>query len=269
MAIVNVTPDSFFDGGRCSELGPALERAWEVVADGADILDIGGESSRPGAEVVEEAEERRRVLPLIEALVNGNRPYPLPISIDTTSASVADAALQSGACIVNDITGGTRDPRILDVCAEHGAGIILMHMRGTPRTMQDDVSYNDLVGEVTSHLEQCCRAATRAGIPAAHQAVDPGIGFGKSAAGCLEILGRLHALAALERPVLIGASRKSFLGRAFGHEGDERLMGSAMAAGLAIHQGASIVRVHDVRATRLAVDVASGVRRAGAGSRGA
>jgi len=265
MAILNITPDSFFDGGQYSELDAAVARAWTAVEEGADILDIGGESSRPGAEPVGEDEEARRVVPLIQALTHGDRPYPLPISIDTTSSHIADAALEAGACIVNDISGATRDPQILDVCARHGAGIVLMHMRGTPRTMQDNVSYEDLVEEVASHLADCCRAANEAGIPASHQAIDPGIGFGKSAEGCLEILGRLNGLAKLERPVLIGASRKSFLGRAFGHEGEDRLVGSAVAASLAVGQGASIVRVHDVRASRIAVDVAHGIRQASRG----
>lgn len=259
MAILNVTPDSFFDGGH-HEGSAALQRAWQAVQDGADLLDIGGESTRPGAATVPLDVELARVIPVVEALVAAD--YPLPISVDTRHGEVARRALQAGAVIINDVSGGTHDPALLAHAAEHGAAVVLMHMRGTPRTMQRHVAYDDLMAEVTDHLLRCCGAATAAGVPAEHQAVDPGIGFGKSAEGCLQLLGSVARLRDLGRPVLIGASRKSFLGKAFGHEGDDRLVGSAVVAALAAWQQAGIVRVHDVAATRMAIDVAEGIGRA-------
>jgi dihydropteroate synthase len=261
MGILNVTPDSFFDGGRWAARDAALARAWEMVREGADLLDVGGESSRPGAEPVGEDEELRRVIPLLEALLHGSAtPYPLPVSVDTVRSRVAREALAAGARIVNDISAGLADPAILELVGEQGAAVVLMHMRGTPRTMQQDLHYADLPSEVATWLTARCEAASAAGIPKEHQAVDPGIGFGKSAAGCVELLGSLAELETLGRPVLVGASRKSFLSRQFGQEGDERLPGSLAAAALAVAQGASIVRVHDIAATRGAVDVAAAVR---------
>lgn len=258
MGILNVTPDSFFDGGCYIDLDAATRRAWQMVEEGADILDVGGESTRPGSAGVDVSEELDRVLPLIRAL-RGER-YPLPISIDTSRAEVAAAVLQAGAEVVNDVSGGLREPAILEVAARNGAGMVLMHMRGDPATMQDRVDYQDLCADVLASLRDCCRSAEQAGIPPEHQAVDPGIGFGKSAQGCLELLARLQVFQDLERAVLVGASRKSFLGKAFGHEGEDRQVGSVFAAGHAATRGASIVRVHDVRATRMAVDVAAGIR---------
>ena len=260
MAILNTTPDSFFDGGRYDALDRARARAWAVVEEGADVLDIGGESTRPGAPDVSEAEELRRVLPLVEALRAAS--YPLPISLDTSRARVARDGLAAGACIINDVTGGEREPTILQAAAEAGAALVLMHMRGTPRTMQANVRYDDLINDVIEHLRGCCATASAAGVPAEHQVVDPGIGFGKSADGCLALIARLDHFAVLHRPVLLGASRKSFLGRAFGHEGEDRAVGSVVAAALGVERGASILRVHDVRATRLAVDVAAGLAEA-------
>ncbi len=265
MAILNCTPDSFFDGGRYVGVEAACRRAWQVAREGADLLDVGGQSTRPGAPPVSAAEEMERVLPVLEALQNGPEPYPIPISIDTARAAVAEAALSRGAVVVNDITAGTEDPELLHLVGEQGAGLVLMHIRGTPRTMQANVNYEDLFGEVRDVLQRCCARATAAGVAEAAQAVDPGIGFGKSAQGCLQLLTGLHHLASLERPLLVGASRKSFLGRCFGHEGDDRLAGSLVVAAHAVQQGASIVRAHDVRQTRLAVDVAAGLRDARSG----
>ena len=263
MAILNVTPDSFSDGGLFDRVDAAVERAWQVVEEGADVLDLGGESTRPGAQGVSEAEELRRVLPVLEALGSSQRSYPLPISIDTSRAVVARAALDAGARIVNDITAGERDPEILSVAADAGAAVVLMHMRGTPRTMQGNVSYEDLVGEVAGYLRGRCDAATAAGVPVDRQAIDPGIGFGKSPQGCLQLIARLERFADLERPVLVGASRKSFLGHLFGQEPGQRRHGSVAAAVASVERGASILRVHDVAATRQAVDVASALRDAG------
>jgi len=260
MGILNVTPDSFFDGGKHQAIEDALRRARVVVEEGGDILDIGGESTRPGSAGVSVDEELDRVVPVIRALRQSSSMYPLPISIDTSRAEVAEAALEAGAEVVNDVSGGSREPEILHVAARHGAGTILMHMRGSPATMQDQVDYNDLVADVIAELQASCAAATAAGIPTSHQAIDPGIGFGKSAKGCLELIARLQEFEELQRPVLVGASRKSFLGVAFGHQGDDRLVGSLLASGHSVTAGASIVRVHDVALTRLAVDVAAGIR---------
>jgi dihydropteroate synthase len=260
MGILNVTPDSFFDGGRYQGLDLALRRARQVLDEGADILDVGGESTRPGSQEISVDEELNRVLPVVRALREQGGRYPLPVSIDTSRAEVAAAALQAGAEVVNDVSGGLREPELLSVAARHGAGLVLMHMRGRPETMQEQLDYDDLPGEVLQALRACCAAADGAGVPPEHQAVDPGIGFGKSAAGCLELLAELRRFSELDRAVLVGASRKSFLGASFGHEGEDRLHGSAYVAGHAAMQGASIVRVHDVYPTRLAVDVAVGIR---------
>ena len=260
MGILNVTPDSFFDGGDHQNLKAALRRAHAILDEGADILDVGGESTRPGSRGVSVDEELDRVVPVIAALRAGSSQYPLPISVDTSRAEVAAAALKAGAQVVNDVSAGARDPQLLGVVADYGAGLILMHMRGRPQTMQDRVDYDDLVAEVIATLRERCEAADAAGIPRQHQAVDPGIGFGKSAAGCVELVARLNELDQLKRAIVMGASRKSFLGLGFGHEGDERLVGSLVVASHAVTRSASIVRVHDVASTRLAVDVAAAIR---------
>ena len=257
MAILNVTPDSFFDGGRYRGLDAALARAWAVVDEGADVLDIGGESTRPGAADVGPAEETARVQPVIERLVTQG--YPLPISVDTTRADVAAAAVDAGAVIVNDVSGGLRDPAILGVAARAGAAVILMHMRGTPRTMAANAEYDDVVTEVRDALAERCAAADEAGIPRAAQCVDPGIGFAKTATGSLDLLAHIGALRELGRPVLVGASRKSFLGRLFGQEGEQRQWGSLAVAAWSAAEGADILRVHDVQATRCVLDVTRGL----------
>jgi len=258
MAVLNVTPDSFFDGGRYAAVDAAVRRAWEAVEEGADVLDVGGESTRPGAAKVSPEEELARVVPVLVELRRGG--ITVPVSIDTSRASVAAAAIELGAVLVNDVSGGSREPALLDIAAASGAGVVLMHMRGSPRTMQADVRYDDLVGEVSAVLKLCCAAADAAGIPRDRQAVDPGIGFGKSPEGCVELIARLDEFASLDRAVLVGASRKSFLGRLFGHAPDDRLIGSAVVAAAAAERGASIVRVHDVAASRQAVEVASALR---------
>ncbi len=257
MAILNVTPDSFYDGGRYQGLDAALSRAWTVVEEGADVLDIGGESTRPGAADIGGEEEAARVQPVIERLVAQG--YPLPISVDTTRADVAAAAVDAGAVIVNDVSGGLREPAILGVAARAGAAVILMHLRGTPRTMAANAEYEDVVGEVADALALRCAAADEAGIPRASQCVDPGIGFAKTAVGSLELLARIRALRELGRPVLVGASRKSFLGHLFGQHGDQRRWGSLAVAAWSAIEGADIVRVHDVEATRGILDVTRGL----------
>lgn len=262
MGILNVTPDSFFDGGRYVDVDVAVAKAWEMALDGAGILDIGAESTRPGSDGVSPSEQIDRLLPVLEALAHpdGPRgPFPLPISVDTTSSVVAAAALASGAAIVNDVTAGLADPAILDVAANAGAAVVLMHMRGRPRDMQGQTDYEDVVREVIEYLQERCEAATAAGIPAGHQAVDPGIGFSKTPEDCVALVGRLGELKVLGRPILLGASRKSFLGRRFGLEGEARLHGSLAAAILGVAQGAEILRVHDVPETAAALQVAKGV----------
>lgn len=259
MAILNVTPDSFFDGGRHRGLDAAVARAWAIVDEGAHLLDIGGESTRPGAAAVTPADESARVVPVIAQLVADG--YPLPISVDTTRASVADAALAAGAVVVNDVSGGVREPAILDVVAARGAAIVLMHMRGTPQTMQHQTEYGDVVSEVRDALQVLCERASAAGIPVAHQCVDPGIGFAKTGDGSAELLAHIAALRSLGRPVLVGASRKSFLGRVYGQEGDQRLWGSLGVAAWSAAQGASVLRVHDVAATRGLLDVVGDLAR--------
>ena len=256
MGILNVTPDSFYDGGRHDQLDAAVARAWAMVDEGADVLDVGGESTRPGAADVGVDAERARTEPVIARLVADG--YPLPISIDTTRAAVAAAALDAGAVIVNDVSGGLREPEILTVTADRGAAIVLMHMRGTPRTMREHAVYDDVVTEVRDALGARCAAATGAGIPVAHQCVDPGIGFAKDADGSIALLAHLDVLRSLERPVLVGASRKSFL-RTFGQEGDARLWGSLAVAAWSATHGAAILRVHDVAATRGVLDVTAGL----------
>ena len=257
MAILNATPDSFFDGGRHEGHERALRRAWAVVDDGADVLDLGGESTRPGAAAVPLDEELRRVVPVVEALVRDG--YPLPISLDTSRAEVARLGLAAGAIIVNDVTGGTREPSLLHHVAEAGAAVVLMHTRGTPETMQSLTDYDDVVEDVLSALAERCEAATAAGIPPEHQSVDPGIGFAKTSEDCVRLIANTARLRSLGRPVLVGASRKSFLGRAFGQEGEERLFGSLAVAAFAAMAGGAILRVHDVRETRAVLDVVAGL----------
>lgn len=253
MGILNVTPDSFFDGGRHAALEAAVARAWQIRDEGADVLDVGGESTRPGASAVSEDEEISRTVPLLNRL--RSEAYPLPISLDTSRAAVAEAGLAAGAVIVNDVTGGTREPAILGHVARAEAAVVLMHMRGTPQTMQSQTQYGDVVAEVVHRLAELCAAATAAGIPRVSQAVDPGIGFAKTAEDSLELCANLRAFAELGRPLLLGASRKSFLGRLFGHEGDERLFGSLAVAAYGALHGAQILRVHDVQGTRAHLDV--------------
>ncbi len=260
MGVLNVTPDSFSDGGEYYDLEAALARAEQMVEEGADIIDVGGESSRPGAAPVPEEEELRRVLPVVEHLAPR---VPVPLSVDTYKATVARRAVEAGAAIVNDISGLRMDPEMARTVAECGCTVVVMHMRGTPRTMQADTRYEDLMAEIHGALAESVRAAREAGVEEGRIWVDPGIGFGKSAEGNLLILQRLRELESLGCPVLVGASRKSFIGITLGIENPkDRLEGSLAAAVVAVMNGASAVRVHDVMATRRAVDLAWAVRRA-------
>jgi dihydropteroate synthase len=245
MGILNVTPDSFYDGGRYARAEAAVQRALQMVQDGADIVDIGGESTRPGSQPVPEEEELRRVLPVIEA-VRGQ--VDVPISIDTTKSRVAERALQAGACMVNDISGLGFDPRMAEVVARHGALCCVMHIQGTPQTMQQNPQYEDVVRDISRYFEERLALAERAGIPRENIWLDPGIGFGKTVEHNLEILRRLREFTAFGLPILIGTSRKSFIGKILGDlPPEERLEGTAATVAIAIMNGANAVRVHDVR----------------------
>jgi dihydropteroate synthase len=245
MGVVNVTPDSFSDGGRFLDAGHAVEHGLALAAAGADVLDVGGESTRPGAEPVDEATERRRVVPVIRRLA---AEAGVPVSVDTTKAAVAAAALEAGATVVNDVSAGRFDPAILAVVAEAGAGYVVMHMQGTPATMQRDPRYADVVGEVTEFLAGRLTVAEEAGIPRDRLMADPGIGFGKTAAHNWELLARLPKMvAALSVPIVVGTSRKGFIGAALGGLGpEEREEGTLATVVWAFDRGASMVRVHEV-----------------------
>jgi dihydropteroate synthase len=245
MGIVNVTPDSFSDGGRFLDPDAAVAHGLELVAAGADVLDVGGESTRPGAEPVGEDEERRRVLPVVRRLA---AEAGVPVSIDTSKASVAAAALDAGATIVNDVAAGA-DPAMFAAVAASGAGLVVMHMRGEPRTMQHDPHYGDVVVEVGDFLVDRLAAARAAGVHTASLCADPGLGFGKTGAHNLELLARLGELVArVDVPVLVGPSRKSFIARVLGDDVLARDDGTLATSVWAVDQGARIVRVHDAGA---------------------
>lgn len=261
MGIVNVTPDSFSDGGLYAETGEAVAHALRLVDEGADILDIGGESTRPrghaygeGSQPVSTLEEIRRVIPVIEALAQQT---DVPLSVDTTKSEVAEAALQAGATIVNDISGFTLDPTLPHVIARAGAAAVVMHMRGTPRTMQQDTHYDDLFGEVLGSLRRSVEAGRAAGID--RIMVDPGIGFGKDARGSLTLLGGIDRFHEFGCPVLVGPSRKAFIGTILGTSIGDRVEGTIAACVLAAARGARFFRVHDVRAVRRALSVADAI----------
>jgi dihydropteroate synthase len=247
MGIVNVTPDSFSDAGQFLDPSRAVDQCLRLVADGADLIDLGGESTRPGATPVGEHEEIRRVVPVVAEVA---RRLSIPISIDTTKASVAERALGAGAMIVNDISGLRFDPRMPSVCAQAQAGVICMHMQGTPQTMQVDPHYENVVSEVAEFLTDRLAALEDCGIARERVVIDPGIGFGKTPAHNLAILKDIARFRAIGRPVLIGHSRKRFLAKILGRTLDETsaaTIGVAVAATLA---GADLLRVHEVRATR-------------------
>lgn len=246
MGILNVTPDSFSDGGRYNSLDAAVTRATELLEAGADILDIGGQSTRPGAEVVPLAEELQRVVPVVERLRAELGPEPL-ISVDTTRAAVADAALAAGANWLNDISGATYDPEMLPLAARRGVPIVLMHLRGTPQTMDQLTDYDDVVTAVRDSLAERAAAAFAAGVQPSQIILDPGIGFAKTAEQNIELLRRLGELRQLGYPLLVGPSRKRFIGHVLGHsDPEQRLWGTAAACCRAIAAGADILRVHDV-----------------------
>lgn len=259
MGILNVTPDSFSDGGRFLQKDAALRRAMEMAASGADIVDVGGESTRPGAEPVPTDEELRRVMPVIESLA---AEPGMIVSVDTRKAAVARAALQAGAAMVNDVSAMTADPEMASVVAESGAAVCLMHMQGTPKTMQLAPAYADVVHEVRDYLGERARIARAAGIAEDRIVIDPGFGFGKTLEHNLEMLRRLREFTDLGYPVLVGTSRKSMLGALLGGAPpQDRTEGTAATVALAVANGASIVRVHDVREMWRVVCVADAVVR--------
>lgn len=252
MAIVNVTPDSFSDGGKFLSSDRAVEQALQLVADGADILDIGGESTRPYADPVSAAEEIDRVLPVIEKLAAETK---VPISIDTSKANVAAAAIAAGAQIINDVTGLEGDPEMVGVAVQTKAGVCAMHMQGTPRTMQDDPQYDDVVADVLSWMKRRKERLLKAGIAAEKICLDPGIGFGKTFSHNVELLQRADEFLSLDAPILIGHSRKGFLGTLIGDPAVERDSGTLAITLMMASKGIHVVRVHEIAATRRALNV--------------
>lgn len=250
MGIVNVTPDSFSDGGKFLQSEAAVAHAVELVAEGADILDIGGESTRPGAAPVDETEEMRRVLPVISALAGQVK---VPLSVDTAKPAVAEAALAAGASIVNDIAANRSDREMWRVAVNAGAGYVCMHMLGTPASMQLQPEYLDVVAEVGDFFSERLERLAEAGLKPEQVALDPGIGFGKTAEHNLQLLAGLQSLTRFGRPLLVGVSRKSFIGKTLGAEVGQRLPASLACAGWAVEHGAQIIRAHDVAETVQAV----------------
>jgi dihydropteroate synthase len=260
MGVVNVTPDSFSDGGRMFDRAAAIDAGVRMVDEGADLIDVGGESTRPGAEVLDETEEQRRAVPVVEGLAARVR---VPVSIDTYKASTAEAALAAGASIVNDISGLRYEPALAEVAARLRAPVVLMHTRGRSKQMYEQASYHDVVAEVLDELRESMAFAAKAGIPADRIIVDPGLGFAKDTAHNFETLARLEEFAELGRPLLVGPSRKSFLAKPLGMTvpAAERDWATAAATASAVLAGAHIVRVHAVREMVQVVRVADEIRR--------
>jgi dihydropteroate synthase len=257
MGVLNLTPDSFYDGGRYVTPQVAVERALAMVEEGADIIDIGGESSRPGARPVPPAEELERVIPVIEGI---RKRSDILLSIDTTKGAVAAEAIEAGVSIVNDISALRFDPEMADVIADRGVFIVLMHMLGTPETMQNDPSYDDPVEEIKAFFAERIETAVSAGIPTEKIIIDPGIGFGKRLSDNLTLLRNLASFNDLGAPILVGLSRKSFLGEILDLPAEERLEGTIAANAIAVLNGADIIRVHDVKEGRRTAAVAQALR---------
>ncbi len=254
MGVVNVTPDSFSDGGLFLDAEAAIAHGHELAEQGAEILDVGGESTRPGAEEVSVEEERARVEPVVAGLAGA-----ATVSIDTSKLDVAQSALDAGATIVNDVTALRHDPEIGALCAERNAGLILMHMQGDPRTMQENPAYGDVVDDVRAFLAERMQVALDAGVAEGKVWLDPGIGFGKTLEHNLELLRRLGELRELGRPLVVGASRKSFIGKIDGSEVNDRLGGSIASSVLAAAEGADVLRVHDVAEVAQALRVGEAI----------
>jgi dihydropteroate synthase len=262
MGILNVTPDSFSDKGKFFDLEAAVQRAWQIASEGADILDIGGESTRPGSQSVSAEEEMRRVIPTLEAIASGGD-YPIPISIDTSKAEVAKASLERGAAIINDVTSLQGDRRTGREAARHGAALVLMHMRGQPSNMQLIPPSLDILSEVDAWAEDAVARAERCGVSRDRLILDPGIGFGKTAAQNFELLGNLNRLGAAGFPLLVGTSRKTFIGSVLKKPAGELVLGTCATVSASIVLGAHIVRVHDVAAAREVADVTDAIVNAG------
>ena len=256
MGILNITPDSFSDGGRYFAQTDAVLHAFQMLKDGADIIDIGGESTRPGAEQVSAEEEMKRVVPVVAKL---RQKTNVPVSVDTYKSQVAEEAIKAGANIVNDITGLHFDPKMADIVAQNNASVVIMHIKGTPKDMQKDPHYDDVVGEVYHYLLKAVEDARAKGIK--QIMIDPGIGFGKTAEHNLELLNRLSEFRGIGVPLLVGVSRKSFIGKILDTPVESRLEGTAAAVAASILNGADIVRVHDVREMRRVALVADAIRR--------
>lgn len=253
MGIINLSPDSFYPGSRVPTVAGAMKAAESMIEEGADYLDVGAESSRPGAKPISEEEELSLILPVISRLCQS---FSVPVSVDTYKPGVAQKVLEEGVSIINDITG-LRTPRMAPIIAEFGAGVVIMHMSGSPENMQEDIHYDDCIGDIKKFLEQGIRTAEEAGIAPDRIWVDPGIGFGKKVKHNLEILANLDAFAELKKPLLLGTSRKSFIGKILDLPASERLEGSLATAVIGMIKGAQILRVHDVQETYRAVKIAS------------
>jgi len=256
MGIVNVTPDSFFDGGRYLAPEQARDHAVQLAEEGADLLDLGAESTRPGSGSIDEAEELQRLIPVVRAVAKS---VTVPISVDTSKSVVARAAIDAGAAIVNDVTALRGDASMAQLVAETGAGVILMHMQGTPQTMQRAPQYEDVAEDVERFFVERIRYAAEQGISGRQIVLDPGIGFGKLLGHNLDLLAQLSSFGKLGHPVLVGLSRKGFIGQLTGRPVQDRLWGTAAVVALAVAQGAHIVRVHDVQAMKDVVTVAAAV----------
>ncbi|HWR28013.1 MAG TPA: dihydropteroate synthase [Candidatus Thermoplasmatota archaeon] len=254
MGILNVTPDSFSDGGLFNNLDAAVAHAKKMISDGADLIDVGGESSRPGSEPLTEKEELARILPVVTRLVDE---VSVPISIDTYKPVVADTCLKAGAHLINDITGLT-DPLMRKIAAENNVPVVMMHMQGTPKVMQQNPAYQDVIGDVKSFFQRQIVAAQKAGVR--QIIIDPGIGFGKTVEHNLQILKHLGTFKTLGCPILVGPSRKSFIGTITGLPVDDRLEGTIAAVTVAVMNGAHIVRVHDVKECRRAIQIVDAIR---------
>jgi dihydropteroate synthase len=263
MGVLNVTPDSFSDGGQFQDIADTVEQARTMTNAGADLIDIGGESTRPGSQPVDADEQIRRVTPVIRAVRELRLELPVVLSIDTTREAVALAALDAGANLVNDISAGRDDPALLPLVARRRVPIILMHMQGTPATMQINPTYSDVVGEVSAFLRDRIRYAESIGVDPADVLIDPGIGFGKTVEQNLELLRRMPELAAIDRPLVIGTSRKGFIGKITGEtDVTRRLFGTAATVAWSVAHGAGIVRVHDVEPMTRVVRMIQAIRKA-------
>jgi dihydropteroate synthase len=259
MGILNVTPDSFSDGGHFFNKDRAVEQAFRMIEDGADIIDVGGESTRPGAAEVSVKEEIKRVVPIIKAIT---KQASVPVSIDTFKSSVAEAAVSAGASMINDISGLRFDPKMPDLAAKIKVPVVIMHIQGTPKNMQRNPSYKALIPEIMDYLREGISIARRSGISDEKIIIDPGIGFGKTVAHNLEIINRLNEFAGLEKPILLGHSRKSFIGNILDNApAADRLEGTAAAAAIGIFNGANIIRVHDIKEMARVARIADEIKR--------